>query len=413
MLDGNYQKYRDDDIRVAYRLTVFLGMVLFPVFGVLDLMTQRQDLTALLSIRIATTASFVLLHALAKRGIYPGPPQFSALFVLALATTSLTAMCLVLGGYPSPYYAGVNLVIVAGALFPWSAAQMTRAAAVVIGIYLSGVVTHAGFTIDQPGLLLNNTFFLFATGIIAVTISALSDRLRHESYLRVIDRQALEARDQFISMASHELKTPLTSMKLQLELLRRSPEAAGLRGDSVVPKLERQLNHLRQTIDEMLDLSRIRAGRFELCVARTDLSALVRETLARHAEDFRARNIALSSKVDDGVSCDCDAFRVEQLLTNLLTNAAKYGAGKPVEARLRAEDGRVLLEVEDKGIGIPPEQRELIFERFERGLAPAGTSGLGLGLFISRQIALGHGGTIEVTSEPGAGSTFRFVLPRR
>lgn len=229
-------------------------------------------------------------------------------------------------------------------------------------------------------------------------------------------REAIRSRDEFLSIASHELRTPLTGLQLRLQLLSRElkelgDSAAGKLADSVM-LCQKQGARIGDLIDELLDLTRIRLGKLSLQKEMTDLSELAREALERLR--MEVGGVPRISFYSTGKARGLwDRSRIEQVLMNLLTNAVKYGEGKPIEVNVREapETREVLLQVRDQGMGIAPEMQGRIFERFERAVGPSKISGLGLGLYITRQIVEGHGGRIGVESEPGKGSTFTVTLP--
>lgn len=217
-------------------------------------------------------------------------------------------------------------------------------------------------------------------------------------------RAAVRARDDFLSVASHELNTPLAALKLQLGRVLRHPPAP----DVMMQRLhgvDHQVDRLIELVNELLDVSRLRAGRFELNLGDVDLAALIREVAARIDTSSRLQ-LALAE-----VTGRWDRLRLEQVITNLLSNALKYGDGKPVEVELRL-GADVTVVVRDHGIGIAPEDQARIFDRFERAVSGQKYSGLGLGLWISRKLVEAHGGSITVESAPGVGSTFTLRLPR-
>lgn len=225
--------------------------------------------------------------------------------------------------------------------------------------------------------------------------------------------QALERRDEFLSLASHELKTPITSMLLQAQLLlhggetRTTPEQ--VRKFSAF--LERQLLRINDLVEEMLDTSRIDLSKFSLRVEPFDLSELVREVCLRLTPQFEQSNTPLEVAAEPAITGRFDGHRVEQVLTNLMTNALKYAPGKTVLVTLAREGDRARLAVTDHGPGVPAEDRERIFGRFERGTDPGRISGLGIGLFIARAIMTAHGGTLVVEDAPGGGARFVAELP--
>ncbi len=236
-------------------------------------------------------------------------------------------------------------------------------------------------------------------------------RLFHEA------QEAIRMRDEFLSIASHELNTPLTPLQLHLQRLQRvMADSSGAQVSSeqvsqVVDVAQRQTRRLARLVHDLLDISRIRLGRMELDLMELDLAEVARDVVARTRAELHQTNSVLTLHAGQPVTGQWDRSRLEQVLDNLLTNAIRYGQGKPVEVTVRAEEGEAWLVVKDRGIGIAPEYLQRIFERFERA-ASRNYGGLGLGLYIVRQIVESHGGTISVESEPGRGSTFTVKLPR-
>ena len=232
-------------------------------------------------------------------------------------------------------------------------------------------------------------------------------------------QQAIEARDIFLSVASHELKTPLTSLALRLAQLKREalgsePEQqARTRQTRGLEIAERQLRKLAVLVDGLLDVSRIGEGRLSLALEEVDVAELVRETAQAMAPQAERAGSALEVEAPAHAVGTFDRVRLGQAVTNLLSNAIKFGAGRPIHLLLTATADKVRLTVSDEGIGIAPESLERIFNRFERGVSERHYGGLGLGLYLTRQIVEALGGTITVQSEPGRGATFRVELPVR
>ena len=232
-------------------------------------------------------------------------------------------------------------------------------------------------------------------------------------------RAAVQARDEFLTIASHELKTPLTSLKLQLQIVARrlkKGDSALLSPDAlrdIVETSTRQVNRLSYLIEDMLDGTRAAAGRLKFEFEECDSAEIVREACAANAPQFIAAKVPLDVAVEQGMGLKlrCDRGRLEQVVANLLTNALKYGEGKPVRVSIRKGEADVRISVADQGMGIAPENHERIFRRFERAVSASSISGLGLGLYISREIVRAHGGEILVESEPDKGSTFTVRLP--
>jgi signal transduction histidine kinase len=247
-------------------------------------------------------------------------------------------------------------------------------------------------------------------------VQDITERKRLETDLRV----AIAARDEFLSIASHELKTPLTAIQLLIqnqERLLRSAGPAALpyerlaRGSEIILK---EIKRLAVLIDDLLDVSRISAGRLSLNREVIDLHSLIKEVLAREEMQLIKARMPLEEDLQENVLIAIDRLRIDQVLTNLLSNAIKYAPGKPLRVGLAAEGGVARIEVRDQGPGISKGDQDKLFTRFERAAASAtAVSGLGLGLFISKQIVEAHHGKIKINSEPGSGASFVVTLPLR
>lgn len=259
-----------------------------------------------------------------------------------------------------------------------------------------------------------------AVAVIGTTVLILAIALAGTVVDRALARQQanIRTRDEFLSVASHELKTPLTSLKLQTQMRQRTLAKGGYA--TVTPeKLKsmfdtdaRQIERLTRLIDDMLDISRINSGRLAMNQESFDLRELAKEVVERHEPQFENAGCKIQLKADGPVLGFWDRFRIEQVLTNLLTNAMKYGAGKPVQVELAREGhDKVRLKVTDQGIGVAEENHERIFQRFERAVSASEISGLGLGLYIVREIIEMHRGRITIQSALGKGATFTVELP--
>ncbi|GEN10359.1 Signal transduction histidine kinase [Myxococcus fulvus] len=242
-----------------------------------------------------------------------------------------------------------------------------------------------------------------------------------EALLRLQSRAqaAVHARDEFMSIAAHELRTPLTALRLNLERLvhhltrvpgdmvaRRTVEA------STTPAL-RQLVRLQQLLDTLLDVSRVGSRKLRLDIEVFDLAEAAREVAGRLAMSARAAGTELSLALPLGPALLMgDRLRLEQVISNLLANAFRYGDSKPIWLTVEEHPDALWLSVTDQGIGIAKQDQARIFNRFERASSTGRADGLGLGLFIAREIVIAHGGTLSVESEPGQGATFHVTLPR-
>jgi PAS domain S-box-containing protein len=231
-------------------------------------------------------------------------------------------------------------------------------------------------------------------------------------------QQAVSARDEFLSIASHELRTPLTALQMQVEGLYRMAHGAEerwtVKGPSQKTEIaRRQIFRLTRLVDSLLDVARIDTGHLELVPEDLDLVAVVREVVERHGDEASQAECVLSFQAAAPAQGFWDRLRMEQVVTNLLSNALKYARGTPIEISVERDDGSVRLIVRDHGIGIPQEQLGRIFGRFARAASARQFGGLGMGLYITKQIVEAHGGTIRGESEPGQGATFIVELPRR
>jgi signal transduction histidine kinase len=254
---------------------------------------------------------------------------------------------------------------------------------------------------------------------------ALAEELARRAALAVVNarlyraaQDAVLARDEFLSIASHELRTPLTTLQLLVQGFRRavqteSPPEEAIEGvRSSVELVGCEVARLDRLASNLLDVSRITAGRLPIERAHVDLSALVREVALRFEQEVEIAGCKLTVHADASVVGLWDRMRLDQIVTNLLSNAIKYGPGKPVEVRVESDATTGRIVVRDRGIGIAPKDATRIFERFERAVSARHYGGMGLGLYITRQIVEAHGGTIRVDSVPKEGSTFTVELPK-
>ncbi|RYZ47111.1 MAG: PAS domain S-box protein, partial [Myxococcaceae bacterium] len=227
-------------------------------------------------------------------------------------------------------------------------------------------------------------------------------------------QESIRARDEFLSIASHELKTPLTSMKLRVQQLKSAltapPPLPREKVEKILEVFEDQLRRLARLAEHLLDVSRINERRLDLRLEEMDLVAVARDVADHLAEQLRKTGCEFELVAREPVRGRWDRLRLEQVMLNLLTNAMKYGAGRPIRMEVAKHAGRAWLIVEDHGMGIPVESQARIFERFERA-SSLNYGGLGLGLFITRRIVEAHGGSIRVESEPGHGARFIVELP--
>jgi signal transduction histidine kinase/CheY-like chemotaxis protein len=254
--------------------------------------------------------------------------------------------------------------------------------------------------------------------VVAATCLVLGASVAERGRLAADLQEAVQARDAFIAIAAHELRTPLSALQLQVQSLGRAsaPGKADDLPETTKAKLaliDRQVSRLGKLIDSLLDVSRVRAGKLQIELEELDLAAVVRDVVARAGDEARRAGCSIELRADRAVSGQWDALRLDQIVTNLLSNAMKYGSGKPVEVLVEEDQDRARIVVSDHGIGVAPSDHERIFERFERLLSERHVGGFGLGLWIARAAVQAMGGTIHVESRLGEGATFVVELPRR
>ncbi|KAA0987221.1 hybrid sensor histidine kinase/response regulator [Pseudomonas sp. ANT_J12] len=229
--------------------------------------------------------------------------------------------------------------------------------------------------------------------------------------------QAVRMRDDFMSIVAHEVRTPLNGLILETQLrkmhLARDNAAAFTldKMHAMVDRDERQIKSLIRLIEDMLDVSRIRTGKLSIRPSRVDLVKLVDNLLQNFAPQVDAAESSVTFSAEGPVEGQWDEFRIEQVISNLLTNALRYGGKGQIDVRVYCHEGQARVEVQDRGIGISEENQKRIFQQFERVSAKTVIAGLGLGLFISEQIVAAHGGSIVVESRINEGALFRVCLP--
>jgi signal transduction histidine kinase len=262
------------------------------------------------------------------------------------------------------------------------------------------------------GALVGTALFLPVACLIAAIGALVRAGFREREAATGELAEAVRVREQFISTASHELKTPLTSLSLVVQQMARVRAGDAIPGaEQRLRNLQRHTERLARLVDDLLDVSRVTAGRLHLDIARFDLVEVVREVVARFDHDVARAGATIRVDAPAVVMGEWDRLRVDQIVTNLLSNAVKYGAGKPVYVSVSARGPDAVLVVADGGVGIASADQARIFERFERGAHAAGYGGFGLGLFIVREIVTALDGTVTVESAPQHGARFTVVLP--
>ena len=276
---------------------------------------------------------------------------------------------------------------------------------------LPHVVAAAGHSFDRRVLRVEQAWLMFHAHVLEAFAVLTFDDVTPLHDVQAELRDAISSRDEIVSMASHELRSPIGALALVVEQVLRKAKHKGL--DDIARLAEigtRQVKRLTVLVGNLLDVSRLRAGRFEIDRESCDLAAIVRDAASSLEDQARQGGAGMLIEADRPVFGQWDAMRMDQVVVNLVTNSIKYGNGTPICVRLTRERDSAVLVVEDCGPGIAPEHQARIFEPFQRATDTAKAHSLGLGLYIVHEIVKAHGGTVGVESRPGM-TRFTVTLP--
>jgi PAS domain S-box-containing protein len=285
-------------------------------------------------------------------------------------------------------------------------------------IFAEGVISHMCVPLMVRGYVGGALCFAAAPGVrYSEDDLELAQELARRAALAVENarlfqsvQEALRTRDEFLAIAAHEVRGPLASMRFASRGLRS--HKLGAEGETrALDVIDRASRRLTQFIDELLDLGRTRSGGFEFSVEDVDLAVVVREVLIRNAADLTRSGSSITTKLSERAIGKWDRTRIGNVVESLVSNAVKFGRGKPIEIELMVEDERAKLSVRDHGIGLSGEAQRRIFRPFERGVPTRNYGGLGLGLYIASTVAQAFGGTLTVSSTLGEGALFVLELP--
>lgn len=309
-----------------------------------------------------------------------------------------------------------------------------------LGIF-SAVLSSLGYLYWAPTYFFFPAYDSFIPLVLFVVISTLTSltidkarkfdeidkhRRKEKQYVRILTdeqnknlkaQEEIRARDEFLSIASHELKTPLTLSLLQIQQALNNIRNVSLAKFSVqnlmnmLESVENQTDRLSKMIGDLSNVSLITTGKLRLEKEEVDIAKIAADVVKRVPNILSREHYPIKLFKKGSTTGKWDKVRIEQVITNLLTNAIKYGNNKPIEVRVEKTDHKVRLIVKDKGIGIPKNLQKKIFDRFERAVANKQYQGLGVGLYITNQIIAAHRGSIKVSSKEGKGSTFTVELP--
>jgi signal transduction histidine kinase/CheY-like chemotaxis protein len=396
-------------------LSVF-GLASWSDFGPVWLTWWLGDLGGALVV-----APALLVWATDRQGMLERPLEK----VLLLAITVATAL-LLFGGMLPLSQSRDPLGFLSFPVLVWAAGRFGPRETVTTVLVLAAIAdwgTLRGFgpfaRDDQNASLLFLQAFMTVAAVTSDALAAaIVDRRCAEALirgteqrLRVVAEEAARVREEFLSIATHELRTPVTGIRGYAQLARRAlARESSIDVGGALDTIVQQSDRLAALISQLLDASQLESGTLAIAPMPTDLSTLTRQAVvaARIGETHR-----FVVDVEPGLWANVDPVRFEEVIVNLIDNARKFSpVGSSVAVRLAAEGDEIALSVSDEGPGIPDDKKERLFERFYRGHQDRGVSGLGLGLYIAREIVHRHGGRIAVTSKQGGGSMFTVAIPR-
>lgn len=361
----------------------------------------------------ALVVGSLLLTWASPRAVATARARFLEIAVLTILFV-VAAFVPMIGTHPTRSVAFLVFPLLIWATVRFGQRGATAAAAFVATAAVESTALGYGPFMSGP---LHERLWMLQAYMIVMVITLLVLGAVTEERVRAADalRRALDAREEFLSIASHELKTPLSAMVLSLSGLQRalrrgeeiSTDAVGRKVERVV----RQTGRLTALINQLLDVSRISNSTLELVREDLDLHQVVCDVCGRFSEEAARAGSTLSVTGSGSLRGNWDRLRIEQVLSNLLSNAIRYGEGRPIEVYLEERGEQALMVVRDQGQGIEPQALPAIFDRFTGSKAARRYGGLGLGLYISSQIVKEHGGSIRATSTVGKGSAFMVELP--
>jgi signal transduction histidine kinase/class 3 adenylate cyclase len=420
-----YADWRSQFATERLRLLYYLGLIANPVFIAADLLLHREYLDSLLLIRSILEVGLLSCFFLLRRTSLLKPTTLVVLWVV-IGNFCIVHMTVVLGGFTSTYYSGLNLVFLAAAVIvPISWPSHLIAQVACLAYYYAVNFLH-GTTPEGLNAAIENSFFLVWTCVALLFSVSLYERLQRAEFqarqsegkarrdLETSNQKLLDLdrlKSEFFANISHELRTPLTlTLGAFKTLLKISP---GVENESLLQTGLRNTSRLLFMINELLDLAKLDSGLTQLRKRRVDLAVLIQNVAANFESSQKSR--VHTKGLSQPVIVEIDPRQMKKVFYNLFSNAFKFSDPDEGQIWIRVHviQGVVELDIEDNGIGIPPTQLQRIFERFTQveGSASRRYEGSGIGLALAKEIVTLHGGTISVESEMGRGSTFTLKLP--
>ncbi|MCO4754110.1 MAG: hypothetical protein KC478_06495 [Bacteriovoracaceae bacterium] len=443
------------------KILCLLGMAFFPLFAMLDAKNHPGVVKELLFTRLVVFLFFTANYFYIRRTSSIKKPTLYFSLLVAFGGAGITIINIFIGMENSPKFAGIMLVILAASTLSLTDGLRTFFLNIILVMtYATGAFLFFGTKLINSGEFLFALVTMSTTALIGASAAHLIEKTRKELFFSYFENKsakatlkkelkskkntldelaeeistnkkrlekalleaqsakneaekAMKLRDDFISVASHELKTPLSVLKTQSDILNMGLDDKTLRltkedTKKILENFNTNVESINRLIDDMRDVTRVESGNLDLHSMKFNLNELVQKVL---------NNFSLSDGVDikliqhQVVVGKWDPFRLEQVVVNLVSNAIKYGGGNLPEVHIDIKDGFACIEVVDFGAGIAKEDQEKIFTKYGRVKKDDQVSGLGLGLYISQEIVRSHGGRISVVSERGKGSTFKVEIP--
>ncbi|MGB3941871.1 MAG: HAMP domain-containing sensor histidine kinase [Candidatus Manganitrophaceae bacterium] len=425
-----FKKYLLETNVLRVRIACILGFTLVPLFSLLDYLTIPDYFRTFLFIRLTCFFVIFFLFLLSFTAIGKKNMNLLGAATAIMIGVTISLMVQYYGGYESPYYAGLNLVILGvSMLFAWGLKMM---AAVCLTIYASYLIPVMLFDrIDHPEIFINNNAFLLATISIALTSAYFLSRLRYSEFesryqleesreaLQVMNEkltQLGEMRSRFFADISHELKTPLAVIRGEAEVTLRGNEKPFSEYKRALRDIILLVDQLGKLVSDLLFLARSESGILRIEKNKTSLSEIIEEAFREGEVLAMKKRVTLFRKEwpQGEIFVEGDSQRLKQLFLIVIDNAIKYShEGGPVEISWARKGDREEIKVSDQGMGIPEESLPHVFERFYRAdTTRAMAQGTGLGLPIAKWISEAHKGEIAISSSLGTGTTVTILLPK-